>query len=29
MKPRFWLASICLLLSLLSFAATPDMPRFR
>jgi ligand-binding sensor domain-containing protein len=29
MKQRFWLASICLLLTLPLFAATPDMPRFR
>jgi ligand-binding sensor domain-containing protein len=29
MKPRLWLASICLLLSLPLLAATPDMPRFR
>jgi ligand-binding sensor domain-containing protein len=29
MKPRLWLASTCLLLSLPLLAATPDMPRFR
>ena len=29
MKQRFWLASICMLLSIPLFAATPDMPRFQ
>jgi ligand-binding sensor domain-containing protein len=28
MKQKFWLASICMLLSIPLFATTPDMPRF-